>query len=84
MPNIVIDKSINTFTNKSMKLSSFISYLCKHDLFNRLPLKYCKTDTNTNIIISDYNCRFFKNNIKPFGEMDGSYQLINSLLKDIY
>jgi hypothetical protein len=31
MPNIIIDKSINTFTNKSLKLSSFISYLFKHD-----------------------------------------------------
>jgi hypothetical protein len=68
-----------------MKLSSFISYLFKHDLFNSLPMKYCKTDTNTNIIISDYNCRLFKNNIKPYGEkMNGSYKLINIILKYTY
>jgi hypothetical protein len=84
MPNIIIYKSINTFTKKSMKLSSFISYLFKHDLFNKLPMKYCKTDINSNIIISDYNCRLFKNNIKLYGQKDGSYKLINSLLKDTY
>jgi hypothetical protein len=84
MPNIIIDKSINTFTKKSMKLSSFISYLFKHDLFNKLPMKYCKTDINSNIIISDYYCRLYKNNITPYGQMDGSYKLINSLLKDTY
>jgi hypothetical protein len=85
MPNIIIDKSINTFTKKSMKLSSFISYLFMHNLFNRLPMKYCKAEINSNIIISDYNCRLFKNNIKPCGgKMDGCYKLINSLLKDTY
>jgi hypothetical protein len=84
IPNIIIDKSINTFTYKSMKLSSFISYLFKHDFFNRLHMKYCKTDTNTNIIISDYNYRLFKNNINPYGKIYGSYKLINSLLKDTY
>jgi hypothetical protein len=74
MPNIIIDKSINIFTKKSMKLSSFISYLFKHDFFNKLPMKYCKTDINSIIIISDYNCRLFKNNINPYGQMDGSYK----------
>jgi hypothetical protein len=84
MPNIIIDKSINTFTKKSMKLSSFISYLFKHDFFDKLPMKYYKTDLNYNIIILEYNCRLFKNNIKPYGQMNGSYKLINSLLKDTY
>jgi hypothetical protein len=63
MPNIIIDKSIKIFTKKSMKLSSFIAYLFKHNFFNKLPMKYCKTDLNSNIIISDYNCRLYKNNI---------------------
>jgi hypothetical protein len=47
-------------------------------------MKYYKTNINSNIIISDYNCRLFKNNIKPYGKMDGSDQLINSLLKNTY
>jgi hypothetical protein len=47
-------------------------------------MKYCKTDTNNNIIILDYNCRLSKNNIKPYGKMDGSDKWINRLLKDTY
>jgi hypothetical protein len=54
MPNIILDKSINILTNKTLKLSCFIAYLFRKILLYKLPLKYCKTNTSfEDIIISD-------------------------------
>jgi hypothetical protein len=55
MPNITLDKSVIILTNKTIQLSSFIAYLFRKDLLHRLPMKYCKTNTSDNLIISDYN-----------------------------
>jgi hypothetical protein len=86
MPNIILDKSVNILTKKSIKLSSFITYMFRKNLLHRLPMKYYFPNTMdlSNIIISDYNCKLFEKNKAYYGNMSDSYNLIETLLKDTY
>ncbi|GMO12593.1 MAG: hypothetical protein Ta2E_00900 [Mycoplasmoidaceae bacterium] len=57
MPNITLDKTINTNRNKNIRLSKLIKYLYKHELLSRLPMKSCKSNHNNNINITSLNCK---------------------------
>jgi hypothetical protein len=86
MPNIILNKSDNILTKKTIKLSSFIANLFRKNLLYRLPMKYCKTNNISfdNLNISDYNCVKFSKFKAFFGNMKDSYNLIETLLKGPY
>ncbi|GMO12477.1 MAG: hypothetical protein Ta2E_00500 [Mycoplasmoidaceae bacterium] len=61
MPNKILDKTINTITNKNIRLLTFLSYLYQYDPLSRWPMKYCKSNNN-NINITKLNCKMIDAN----------------------
>jgi hypothetical protein len=84
MPNVILNKSVNTMTNRAIKLFTLISTLFKKGFLKRIDMKFPKTyDTNTSFKIADLNCRSL-NFDNTYGVMKDSYDLMKSLLQDTF
>jgi hypothetical protein len=82
MPNVIIHIVVvhsNLKINCNIKSNSLIANMMRKNMFIALPMKYCYTNVNTPLTITDCNCKLIKDN-KTYDKYKDSCELIHNLL----